>query len=347
MIIRSKYKLLCIKELQNTITEKELQKLNHWKERSVKNKIYFEEIKSSWNKLDAVKANPPTVNVQKEWAILEQELNKHPTTGIVKIGLNRRFRDAILSILSVRRYLFTKPVFVSIVILVAALSVYIFLNRFAKTIEQQTFTASNKQKVNVQLSDGSSIKLNSGSSVTVQDEFDKHKREVRLSGEAYFEVVKEKRPCIVLTDNAQIEVLGTSFNVWSRNNITRVVVKEGVVRLSSLKDNSDYVLIQANAMSQVMAGKNPDVVKPVKAERIIGWPEGKLIFEHSALSEMIEEIERQYNVKIFIPLENPDNFRLTGVFDNLTIEQVLSSVCLTLDLEYKKITQDHFIIKTK
>lgn len=344
MLTGSKYKRLCIKALQNSMTETERRMLEQWKDRSPKHQAYFDKIKKTWDKIGSVNVNPPAVDIQKEWAAFEhktiQATAKSPVTARI------RFIDGIQSIVSVRRYLTPKPLYATIVIaLIAALSIYLYLNRPVHETEQQTFTASNKQKVNVQLSDGSSIKLNSGTSLIVENEFDQKKREVKLNGEAYFDVAKEKRPCIILTGNARIEVLGTSFNVWSRNNITRVIVKEGVVRLSPLKEDGSYVFIEANGMSQVVANKDPGEVKKVNAERMIGWPEGKLVFEKSLLSEFINEIERQYNVDISISAENPDDLRLTGTFDNLTIDQVLSSICLTFNLDYDRIDSNHYVLK--
>ena len=152
---------------------------------------------------------------------------------------------------------------------------------------------------------------------------------------------------IVLGTNAKIEVLGTAFNVWSRNNITKVIVKEGIVRLSPLKSKTEFVIISANHMSQIIEDKKPLIVKQLDANRYIGWPNDKLIFEHSSLSDFVYEIERQYDVNITILSENIKNLKLTGTFDNLTIDQVLSSVCLTLNLEYSCTNFDDYIIKEK
>ncbi len=337
-----------MKALQNDISECELETLNKWIEKSPENKAEFDQIQKLWNDMGSVLINPPAVDVKKEWELFEKKFKSVETNNYNKLNIWDTLLYKIKNLIAVPKYLKLRPVYsIAVIIILIVSSALIYQNTREKEIRIQTFSAANKQKVNVQLSDGSSIKLNSGSSITVQDEFAEDKREVRLSGEAYFNVAKEKRPCIILTDNAKIEVLGTSFNVWSRNNQTRVIVKEGVVRLSSLKSDNDFVLLLADQMSRVIENKNPLNTKQVQAERVIGWPEGKLIFEHCPLDEFIDEIERQYNIDIDIKSENIKDLKLTGTFDNLSIEKVLSSVCLTFNFEYDNIDQNNFVIRQK
>lgn len=337
-----------MKALQNDISQCESETLNKWIEKSPEKKAEFDQMKKLWNDMDSVSINPPTVNVKKEWAFFEKKLNAVQISSQNESNILDKLIDKFTNIIPVPKYMNWKPVYaIATILILIVSSVLIYQNIGEKEIRFQTFTAANKQKVNVQLSDGSSIKLNSGSSITVQDEFADDKREVRLIGEAYFDVAKEKRPCIILTDNAKIKVLGTSFNVWSRNNQTRVVVKEGMVRLSSLKSENDFVIIQADQMSRIIEDRNHIEVNDIQAERFIGWPEGKLVFEHCSLGEFVDEIERQYNVIIKLESDNMKDLKLTGIFDNLTIEQVLSSVCLTFNFDYEIIDQSNYLIHQK
>lgn len=348
MSTRSKFNLLCLKALQNDISQCELETLNKWIEKSPEKKAEFDQMKKLWNNMDSISINSPAIDVKKEWAFFEKKLNAVQNSTQYESNILDKLMDKFKNLIPIPKYINLKPAHViAVLIILIVSSVVVYQNIREKEIRFQTFTAANKQKVNVQLSDGSSIKLNSGSSITVQDEFSDDKREVKLIGEAYFDVAKEKRPCIILTDNAKIEVLGTSFNVWSRNNQTRVVVKEGLVRLSSLKSANDFVIIQADQMSRIIEDRNPIDVKDIQAERFIGWPEGKLVFEHCSLGEFVDEIERQYNVIIKIEPNNMKDLKLTGIFDNLTIEQVLASVCLTFNFEYESFDQNNYLIHQK
>lgn len=335
-----------MKALQNNITECEWDTLNNWLEKSPANKAEFDKMKKMWNDMKAVSVNPPTVDVKKEWELLEQTIKTNQDRSQNKVNILDNITDKFKNLITIPKYINPRPAYaIAVFIILIAASVLIYQNIKDQATRFQTFTTANMQKVDVKLSDGSSIKLNSGSSITVQDEFADEKREVRLHGEAYFDVVKENRPCIILTDNAKIEVLGTSFNVWARNNQTRVIVKNGVVRLSSLNSDTDYVLLQANQISRVIEDASPLDAEQIQAERFTGWSEGRLVFEHCSLYEFIGEIERQYNIKIHIQPESINESKLTGTFDNLTIDQVLSSICLTFNLECDQINQDKYILR--
>lgn len=348
MLTRSKYKMLCMKALQNNISKSEQEILDKWIEKSSLNKAEFDQIKKLWIDMGTLPVNPPAVNVKNEWELLEQKLNTVQNIEHAKLSILDKMKDIFRTLSAFPRYIYLKPVYsVAALTILIASSILIYQNIRELDVHFQTFTTANKQKVNLQLSDGSSIKLNSGSSITVQNDFADDKRVVKLKGEAYFDVAKEKRPCIIKTDNAKIEVLGTSFNVWSRDNQTRVIVKEGVVRLSSLKSDKDFVLIEADQMSQVRAGANPIDTKQVQADRLIGWIEGKLFFEHCPLNEFIDEIERQYNIEVQMHSDDMKDLKLTGTFDNLTIDQILSSVCLTFDLECDQIDQNIYVLMQK
>jgi ferric-dicitrate binding protein FerR (iron transport regulator) len=335
-----------MKALQNNISACELDTLNSWLEKSPANKAKFVQMKKMWNDMNSVSVNPPVVDIKKEWELLEQTIKTNKDRNQNKLNFLVKITDKLNSLIIVPKYINPRPAYAiaAFIILIAA-SILIYQNIKDQEPQFQTFTAANMQKVDVKLSDGSSIKLNSGSSITVQDEFADDKREVRLHGEAYFNVTNENRPCIILTDNAKIEVLGTSFNVWARNNQTRVIVKEGIVRLSSINSKNDFVLIQANQISRVIEDSGPHDAERIQAERFTSWSEGRLVFEHCPLHEFIGEIERQYNIEIHIQPVSIKDLKLSGTFDNLTIDQVLSSICLTFHLECDQINQDKYILR--
>ncbi|MEJ2053086.1 MAG: FecR domain-containing protein [Calditrichaceae bacterium] len=347
MIIRSKYKLLCIKAMQDQISDDDFRVLNKWLQKSKENQAYYNNLKKTWDKMGTTQVNHPPVNVKEEWTSFEKAIN----TGGFKTARSLANQTKLVkdtTFLTIKKYLSWKPVYISAAILLILSSIiYIYMNNPGNKIQAQTFTAANKQKVNVQLSDGSSIQLNSGSSVTVLEDPSEQSKEIKLEGEAYFKMAKQKNPCYILTDNARIEIVGTAFNVWSRNDETRVIVKEGLVRLSSNTSNNEFVLLSADEMSAVVANSQPAEAESVNTEKYLGWTSGKLVFEHAPLNEIIAEIERQYDVNIKITSENMKDLSITGTFENLDIKQVLSSVCLALDLEYKNLADNTFILSRK
>lgn len=146
----------------------------------------------------------------------------------------------------------------------------------------------------VRLPDGSTVWLNSASSLKYPASFAKLKtRLVELKGEAYFEVIKDKKhPFIVKTTKQEVKVLGTHFNINSYDDepITKTTLLEGSVQI-----NKTIVLKPGEQAINSSAGIK---VKTVDADNAIGWKNGDFVFNEESFGEAIREISRWYNVDI-------------------------------------------------
>ncbi len=156
-----------------------------------------------------------------------------------------------------------------------------------------------------------------------------------LDGEAYFKVAYNKRSFIVITKHARITVLGTQFNVWDRGDKTRVIVKEGRVKLSSVLSDSSGVELTTGQMSQVFGHHAPEPPNSVDTKYLLGWLENRLAFEKTPLHEIIAELERFYDVSILLSDTTLANQTITAEFEDASIQDVLSSICLTLNMRWK------------
>ncbi len=104
-------------------------------------------------------------------------------------------------------------------VLSAFLAYYITINQTYNNNNNVTVTAGNGEKADIMLADGSHVWINSGSSLTYNEGFNRKERNVYLEGEAYFEVAKDaERPFIVRTGEMDIQALGTAFNVNAYND---------------------------------------------------------------------------------------------------------------------------------
>lgn len=154
----------------------------------------------------------------------------------------------------------------------------------------------------VTLPDGSRVQLNSESSLTYRTHF-LGARNVRLEGEAFFDVTKGDDPFVVETFNARTTVLGTSFNVRARPDdshaTTAVVVATGSVRVTAKGGTKDGVVLAAGQQSQVIArADRPTSPEAVVLERQLAWRMGGLAFSNQPFSMIFAEIERRYDVEI-------------------------------------------------
>lgn len=152
----------------------------------------------------------------------------------------------------------------------------------------------------VVLPDGTKVWLNAASSLKYPEIFAGAERKVELTGEAYFEVTKNKSlPFKVMSKNQEIEVLGTHFNVntYMDDQSIKTTLLEGSVKVS----NSKSVKIlkpgeQAIAKDYGMAAIN--VIHNVDAEDEIAWKNGQFIFNNAGLKTILSQLERWYDIKI-------------------------------------------------
>jgi transmembrane sensor len=123
-----------------------------------------------------------------------------------------------------------------------------------------------------------------------------------------------------------------------------VTVREGrvVLRVVQLPKET-AVELAANQMSLCRNRNKPEAPKIVDANHLLGWLEGKIVFDQTSLTEVIAELQRVYNVSI--ELSNPalGQNTITGSFHNKPIESVLASICLTLNLQFSR-QADKFVI---
>jgi ferric-dicitrate binding protein FerR (iron transport regulator) len=177
---------------------------------------------------------------------------------------------------------------------------------------------------------------------------DLSEREVLLKGEAYFSVDHDNRSFTVRTKNAAIKVLGTKFNVKSRRNKTSVYVKKGVVSVRNmLGDSTKKVILHKNESSACVDSQPP--LKPVVVDSTLvpGWMENKFVFHKTSIREIIEELQYSFGKKIVLKDGDLGKLTVTGVFEQQDIESILSSICLTLNLEYSLSSGTYYIFSKK
>lgn len=166
------------------------------------------------------------------------------------------------------------------------------------------------------LSDGTKVWLNASSELKFPASFNQTKqRSVELSGEAYFEVAKNKmKPFMVRSNGQEIEVLGTHFNVNSYldEKVTKTTLLEGAIKLSQLKrDNpASYVLRPGQ---QAVAG-NTVVIRNVDAMDVIDWKNGMFIFNKESLESIMRKLSRWYDVDVVFEDEKLKSKLLGGLY---------------------------------
>lgn len=176
-----------------------------------------------------------------------------------------------------------------------------------------TATALPGQIVSMGLPDGTSVQLNSGATMYYPAMFKGKEREVRLEGEAFFEVAHDsKKPFIVKTFASDIKVLGTKFNVNADRNAGEfsVTLAEGSVQVSSLADPGRIIVMKPDEKVYMADGKL--MVKRTKVKDEIRWKDGIIDIDGLDFEELIDKLEMAFGVDIVIDRETLPEFKYTG-----------------------------------
>lgn len=192
-----------------------------------------------------------------------------------------------------------------------------------------------------QLPDNSKVELNAESSLSYSKKGWKGERLVKLNGEAFFQVEKGNR-FVVETPIGEVEVLGTSFNVYQRGENFRVKCMTGSVQVFSEHGGINQILKPGEFVNwDPSSGKNNDDFDTSNEET---WWNGTYQFEEVPLTEVFEELERQYDVRVEVnPSDIKENWN--GFFTGSDLQKALETVCWTNNLTFE--TQGDIVLVTK
>lgn len=197
-------------------------------------------------------------------------------------------------------------------------------------------TSTNRgEKLKLTLPDGSHVWLNSESSLSYPNNFLDGNREIKMTGEAYFEVEKRKgKPFTVKTPAYDIRVLGTKFNVmaYSDFNRTETSLIEGHVQIKKGKQTIDL------EPGQMLIYKNKQfAVKRTNTSKSSSWKDYIFDFDQITFQELVIRLEHWYDVDIEIKNPELNQIIYSGVFKNEeTLEEVLNTFKMTMPITYTK-----------
>ncbi|MEG1545137.1 MAG: FecR domain-containing protein [Tannerellaceae bacterium] len=199
-----------------------------------------------------------------------------------------------------------------------------------------TVEVPDGQRASLTLSDGTKVWLNSQSKLTYPTRFSENDRNVKLEGEAFFEVTHNGRvPFIVHSSLMDIKVLGTRFNVKVyTNEVAFVTLAEGKVEIATT-DNENKLTLKPHEQASYSKEGGLNLVKQVDTEAITSWTDGEMCFVNRRLDEIVKDLERHFEVKITIR----DSRLAAELFscrfkESTSINQVLNLLKETRNLDY-------------
>ena len=179
----------------------------------------------------------------------------------------------------------------------------------------QTITVPAGQRINITLVDGTNVWLNARTSLSYPVKFGKNNRQVVLDGEAYFDVTKDKsKPFIVQTDNYNVEVLGTQFdvNAYSETGEFETTLMSGSVKVASASDSTQKITLKPNNKVFLKDGKLH--VTAVDDYNPYRWKEGLICFKNETFTSIMKDFEKYYGLTIQVKNKNVFKYVYTGKF---------------------------------
>lgn len=276
-------------------------------------------------------------SVESAWEKVERQIHKQQST---KSGM---------------RLLFLNPVFrVAAAIIVAALLTFSGYEAFFKSSvgEMVEITAASQVLKTVMLPDGTLVSLNSDTKLSYPQKFSGKTREVSFEGEAFFEVKPDKnKPFIIHAGQAQIKVLGTSFNVsaYPQTELVEVVVETGRVQVSEqttqtaktneliLTPGDKGTLVYSSHSLHKTANQNPNY---------LAWKTRILTFKATSLTEVIGELEKVYKVNIRLADQELGGLMLTAQFNDYSLDFILKVIENTFRIEVQN-ENGQYILKAR
>ena len=246
-------------------------------------------------------------------------------------------------VVSLQRHTYTRWIKIAAsLLLILASSIYVY--RYAATafkteVAFKKVQTRKGQRLRIDLPDGSVAFLNAGSTLTFPESFSDTLRSVALTGEAFFEVVKNpEKPFVVKTTDIQTRVLGTSFNVRSfeADGATAVSLVTGKVRVTPehpSREKQEHVLAPGERLVYRQTDHTFEKVTFEIAD-ITGWKDGVLVFNDTDFAATIERLEQWYGVEITVRHPPSKDWHVNGHFENEPLPEVLASIQFVYDIKY-------------
>ena len=274
------------------------------------NREYYNQFKKIWDQSKAL-ASGSNIDVNKAWERFQNRISgKHEAAKILK----PRFSWLRIA---------------ASVILIAGLGIAAFILVIKNSVPKEMVAQTGQNVLVDTLSDGSVITLNKRSTITYPSKFKGNTRAIALKGEAFFNVVPDKKkPFIISVNDVQVTVVGTSFNIKSENRNTEVVVETGIVRVTRAGKT-----VELNAGEKiVMDANDSNTIKEKVTDKLYNYYRSKVfVCDDTPLWKLVQVINEAYDVNIIIGRKELRDGKLNTTFNNESLDQILEVIRLSFD----------------
>ncbi|HWZ03329.1 MAG TPA: FecR domain-containing protein [Mucilaginibacter sp.] len=345
--------LLIGKKLNGEASPEELRELEEILQNSNPERYPLALLEEIWKNQYQTKSDG---KLEQKWKAFEEKINAEEENDIIEAAFEQRGpRQRIIKLVKISAW-----------IAAASLVLGLFwFTRDGRTNNRQPneIIAPKSGFSKVQLPDGTRVWLNAGSRLAYDVNYGSQFRKVSLSGEAFFDVVKDpQHPFIVTTSTIRIKVLGTEFNVRSYNNdkTSEAALVRGRIELTVLKNPEKKIILKASEKLTIINYENaPNKVSERVSSRQVAeeiplialsrihqakqdtlpsealWLDNILAFDAEDFESIAVKLQRRYDVNIIFKNEAVKRLRFTGRFQNESIDKALKALQSTAYFHYK------------
>ena len=338
--ISEEEKQAVVNYLSGRITTGESRILKNWLSKSHENKLLVDQLSDVWN----AAGFREKVNTGQAWDSLREQINLSQQKN------NRIYLAVFL------RY---AAVFI-VALFLGGLGLYMLNPKNAGTAESSfiEYVSPLGSRSSVQLSDGSKIWLNAGTTLRYRNSYGTLNRELFLSGEAFFKVAKDETlPLVVKTDEIDIIALGTRFNVkaYAEEETIETTLIEGSVKLVAsagkladdivLKPNEKAVYTRVNQsfnrtepdQSASVQTKNAklQIIESIEAAPVISWKNKRWVIQNEKLGDLAVKLERRFNVNFIFENEQLKEYSFGGTLEDESLEQIMEAIGFSSPIKYR------------
>jgi ferric-dicitrate binding protein FerR (iron transport regulator) len=352
--MEEKIKSLFISYLEKDVSKQDEEYLARWINKNPGSLKELNELRLLWN-FASISSRTENNLAENEWKLFLQKIEKRKS----------------IQLKSEKSFIYWLPRMAAIFILGAVISAaitYTLINSEKDNLVYQEVNTPAGAKSKITLADGTTIWLNAESSLRYSTAFGKKNREIFLTGEAFFEVAKNKsKVFVVQASDLSIKAYGTSFNVKSypdESTVEATLIEGsiGVKRIGLKSGKTDEIILEPNQRvvyykpinktEKNQAEKTEVNPKSIKAEPetkrltymiskgidpipYTSWKEGTLFISSENLADLAVKLERKYDVKIHFENEALKTIKFTGSLENETVEQVIEAIGIAASIEYE------------
>ena len=341
------------KYVQGNCSEGELRRLGDWLQEDPANEDFFTTFIEEWNGEEIIgfesdaraaweefrkKSIEPDIEDAGHYTRLSGRLVRPTEKRYASI--NKKHRRGV-------RY-WSYSIAAALLLVLAVVFVIQQFNNSVNTVREQVpsyqeISTVRGQRTNLKLSDGSKVVLNASSTLRIPKDYGRETRTLYLEGEAFFEVDHdEENPFIVISHGTYTKDLGTQFNVMAYDSThIEVAVKEGLVSMGWMdKDSPEKELVELtpNKLAVLKDLKGLTVSDIEHIDQYVGWAEGKLVFQSTPFPEVVERLERWFDIDCKIEVASSELYKrtLTATYNNMPMTEVLKVLSISMDVSYNR-----------